>query len=80
MKLRYIGPHDEVELREPGTVPTPGGESFFPGEVLHRVAHGGEIEVGQEYGDLLLEQPTNWERAAPAKRGRKDTGDEPGED
>ena len=54
MKLRYIGPHDAVE------VPLPDGSDFVT------VAHGATFDFDDVHGASLLEQPTNWEDAAPA--------------
>src|SRR5437868_817089 len=50
MELRYIGPHDAVE------VPLPDGSQ-------PEVEHGHPHDFPKEYALLLLEQPTNWEPA-----------------
>ena len=61
-RITYAGPHDEVEIEHP-----------VAGWLT--VARGGEIAVGSDLADALLEQPTNWQTAAepaPAKPAKED--------
>lgn len=65
-KLKYIGPHDEVE--------------FVDGYVARKVAHGESVEVynaetvgeapsGDDLGSGLLAQVDNWQRVESPKKG-----------
>jgi hypothetical protein len=61
-RITYVGPHDEVEIEHP-----------VAGWLT--VARNGEITVGGDLADALLEQPTNWQPAAvetPAKPAKED--------
>ena len=64
--LRYIGPHDEVELN---VLPRVVGERW------EAVKRGDTIAVHPDVAPGFLEQPTNWEPVAEpsAKPGKGDT-------
>lgn len=55
MDVKYVGPHDGVE------VPLPSG-------LVARCERGGTMSVPDDVAKGLLEQPTNWE---PAKGSAK---------
>lgn len=68
MRLRYVGPHDGVEL------PLPGGSEIV-------VVRGEAADVTpDEYAERLLEQPSNWELAAKPKIGKAAAAVEKGGD
>lgn len=52
MHLRYIGPHDEVDVLLP-----------FGGSIS--VKHGEEAKLPDSLAEELLKQETNWEKAQP---------------
>lgn len=58
MKLKYVGPHDGVEI----TLPESG--QTIP------VERDGVVEIGREHEDFaraLLDQPDNWQPATAGK-------------
>jgi hypothetical protein len=60
MLLRYIGPHDAVE------VPLPDGSQ-------PEVKRDEALQVSdREFAERLLEQVSNWELAKPAKEKKAD--------
>lgn len=64
-KLRYVGPHPEVEFSSTGD----------PARCDYRVAQGDVIDVaGPELVESLLDQPSNWELEKPVKPAN-DTAD-----
>jgi len=67
MRLKYIGPHDGVE------VPLPGGREIV-------VLRGEVADVTpDEYAARMLDQPSNWERVThtkPVKGANEKGGDE----
>ena len=58
-RLTYVGPHDGVELMLPD-----GG--------IATVARGDHLETTPDHAAALLEQPTNWQPAAPDKKAAAD--------
>lgn len=62
-RIEYIGPHEAVDLALPN-----GG--------WVQVDRGGTVEVDDEHAASLLEQKTNWQRAAgKTKAGASDVAD-----
>lgn len=57
MRVKYIGPHEAVELE------------LGDGR-LATVARGDVLETDDEHAAALLEQPSNWEPATPAKKAK----------
>jgi hypothetical protein len=53
MELTYVGAHDAVEVRIPD----------WPAEPT--VEHGCSYDFPDEIAELLLEQPSNWQRTQP---------------
>jgi hypothetical protein len=49
MRIKYVGPHDEVEVPALNLV----------------VANGQVVEVKTADAESLLEQPSNWQRVEP---------------
>ena len=53
MNLTYVGGHDAVDVRVPDWAPEP------------TVANGESYDFPDAVAELLLEQPTNWQRTEP---------------
>ena len=49
VKIVYVGPHLAVELN-------------MPDGTIGLVEHGGTLETSPEHAELLLEQPSNWQK------------------
>ena len=56
--VRYIGPHDAVDL-------------YHPDGHVATVKHGDKFETTEEHAAGLLEQPTNWEPVKAAGKSAK---------
>lgn len=63
MKVRYVGPHDAVE------VPLPDGREDAV------VEHGALLETTEEHAKALLEQASNWEPVGVKKTKEKEASD-----
>ncbi len=55
--VRYVGPHDGVELN-------------LPDGRVAEVAHGELLETTPEHAAALLEQASNWEPAKPSAKAK----------
>ena len=67
MLIRYVGPHDQVEVRLPS------------GAVLATCDRDATVDIPDMEAARLLEQPTNWVPApppAPAKKAARDAAAE----
>lgn len=57
MKVVYVGPHPAVEL-------------YLPSGAIATVAHGDTLDTTTEHAQALLEQPSNWQPATPARKAK----------
>lgn len=64
--LKYVGPHDEVEIPSLGVVVKRGDTVDVSAEAAGRAPDGDDL------GEGLLAQPDNWQPVAPAKKSKED--------
>jgi hypothetical protein len=58
-RLTYVGPHDAVVIE-------------VAPQLNETVAQGGDVEVSDQLGASLLDQPDNWQPAKSAKTAAKE--------
>lgn len=70
--VRYVGGHDEVEIGETGQIVARGEAVLVPTDVAGRAPKGDPGDDGYDYGEGLLAQPSNWEKARKSDVGKDD--------